>query len=187
MHFQYFFWLQKLSLYIVCLEQQQFFLELIESFEEKLTRRIELKRLSFITQFKIEFLLPFTGCRWVLQKMPEFIFVSEIWITYNNEKVLWYRFYDIVIRGKLRRSLIWNISLPDLKTINVSPFLVTLNHRKKGTKWLFLLVFHQKNDDRKCQTCLIKLNLNKLGEITLICKNCRESIKMFFCSSVNKK
>ena len=28
-------------------------------------------RLSFKTQFKIEFLLPFTGCRKVLEKMPE--------------------------------------------------------------------------------------------------------------------
>ena len=30
----------------------------------------EVKRLSFITQFKIEFLLLFTGCRKVLRKMP---------------------------------------------------------------------------------------------------------------------
>ena len=30
-----------------------------------------LERLSFITQFKIEFLLPFTGCRKVLGKMPD--------------------------------------------------------------------------------------------------------------------
>ena len=30
-----------------------------------------LERLSFIIQFKIEFLLPFTGCRKVLGKMPE--------------------------------------------------------------------------------------------------------------------
>ena len=30
-------------------------------------------RLSFITQFKIEFLLPFTGCRKVLGKMPVYI------------------------------------------------------------------------------------------------------------------
>ena len=30
-----------------------------------------MKGLSFITQFKIEFLLPFTGCRKVLGKMPE--------------------------------------------------------------------------------------------------------------------
>ena len=30
-----------------------------------------MKRLSFINQFKIEFLLPFTGCRKVLGKMPE--------------------------------------------------------------------------------------------------------------------
>ena len=29
-----------------------------------------MKRLSFITQFKIEFLLTFTGCRKVLGKMP---------------------------------------------------------------------------------------------------------------------
>ena len=30
-----------------------------------------MKRLSFITQFKIEFLLPSTGCRKVLGKMPD--------------------------------------------------------------------------------------------------------------------
>ena len=30
-----------------------------------------MKRLSFKTQFKIEFLLPFTGCRKVLEKIPE--------------------------------------------------------------------------------------------------------------------
>ena len=29
-----------------------------------------MKRLSFITQFKIEFLLLFTGCRKVLGKIP---------------------------------------------------------------------------------------------------------------------
>ena len=40
---------------------------------EKLTRRAKWKRLSFITQFKIEFLLPFTGCRKVLGKMPVFL------------------------------------------------------------------------------------------------------------------
>ena len=40
------------------------------SFEEKLTRRFKCERLSFTTQFKIEFLLPFTGCRKVLGKMP---------------------------------------------------------------------------------------------------------------------
>ena len=41
----------------------------IGSFEEKLTRRVKQKRLSFITQFKIEFLLPFTSCRKVLRKI----------------------------------------------------------------------------------------------------------------------
>ena len=30
-----------------------------------------MKRLSFITLFKIEILLPFTGCRKVLRKMPD--------------------------------------------------------------------------------------------------------------------
>ena len=30
------------------------------------------KRLSFITQFEIEFLLPFTSCRKVLGKMPAY-------------------------------------------------------------------------------------------------------------------
>ena len=29
-----------------------------------------MKRLSFITQFNIELLLPFTGCRKVLRKLP---------------------------------------------------------------------------------------------------------------------
>ena len=33
-------------------------------------KKKNMKRLSFITQFKIEFLLPFNGCRKVLGKMP---------------------------------------------------------------------------------------------------------------------
>ena len=33
--------------------------------------RVKLKKLSFTTQFNIEFLLSFTGCRKVLRKMPE--------------------------------------------------------------------------------------------------------------------
>ena len=31
-----------------------------------------MKRLSMITQFKIEFLPPFAGCRKLLGKMPDF-------------------------------------------------------------------------------------------------------------------
>ena len=31
-----------------------------------------MKRVNFITQFKNEFLLPFTGCRKVLGKMPDY-------------------------------------------------------------------------------------------------------------------
>ena len=34
------------------------------------SKKIHMKRYSFITQFKIEFLLPFTGCKKVLGKMP---------------------------------------------------------------------------------------------------------------------
>ena len=34
-------------------------------------KKRHLKRLSFITQFKIKFLLPFTSSRKVLGKMPE--------------------------------------------------------------------------------------------------------------------
>ena len=34
----------------------------------KTKRKKHIKRLSFITQFKIEFLLPYTGCNKVLEK-----------------------------------------------------------------------------------------------------------------------
>ena len=57
-------WLQRHSLHIICLQRQQLFLELqnfIGSF----------MRLIFITQFKIEFLRPFTDRRKVLGKMPD--------------------------------------------------------------------------------------------------------------------
>ena len=36
-------------------------------------KKEHMKRLSFITQFKIEFLLPFTGCRKVLGKMLDWV------------------------------------------------------------------------------------------------------------------
>ena len=36
----------------------------------KQKREKQMKRLSFITQLKIEVLLPFTGCRKVLEKVP---------------------------------------------------------------------------------------------------------------------
>ena len=39
------------------------------SFEEKLTKRVKLKRLSLIAQLKFDFLLRFTGCKKVLRKM----------------------------------------------------------------------------------------------------------------------
>ena len=43
------------------------------SFEKKLTRRVKLKRLSFIAQFNIDLLLRFTGCRKVLGKMSALV------------------------------------------------------------------------------------------------------------------
>ena len=36
-----------------------------------------MKKLSFITQFKIEFLLPFTGCRKMLGKMPAYCYMPN--------------------------------------------------------------------------------------------------------------
>ena len=35
-----------------------------------------MKRLSSITQFKIEFLLPFTGCIKVFRKIPAFVLIA---------------------------------------------------------------------------------------------------------------
>ena len=40
---------------------------------QKQNRKKHMKRLSFITQFRIEFLLPFTGCRKMLGKMPDYV------------------------------------------------------------------------------------------------------------------
>ena len=37
-----------------------------------------MKRFSFITQFKTEFLLPFTGYRRMLGKMPDQVFLFYI-------------------------------------------------------------------------------------------------------------
>ena len=39
-------------------------------FQKKKKKKIHMKRLSFITQSKIEFLLLFSGCKKVLGKMP---------------------------------------------------------------------------------------------------------------------
>ena len=39
-------------------------------FRNQKGKKKHMKRLSFVTQFKIEFLLPFTSCRKVFGKMP---------------------------------------------------------------------------------------------------------------------
>ena len=43
---------------------------------QKQKRKKHMKRLSFITQFKIELLRLFTGCRNVLRKMPVVIAIK---------------------------------------------------------------------------------------------------------------
>ena len=47
---------------------------------QKQKKYIYMKRLSLITQFKTEVLLPFTGCRKVLGKMP----VSCVWFSFEH-------------------------------------------------------------------------------------------------------
>ena len=46
-------------------------------------KKKRMTRLTFLTQFKIEFLLPFTGCRKVLRKMP--VNVLDISKHYNSK------------------------------------------------------------------------------------------------------
>ena len=46
-----------------------------------------MKRLSFITQFKVEFLLPFTGCRKVLGKMSVHIKTMETYCVSCNKNL----------------------------------------------------------------------------------------------------
>ena len=45
-------------------------MENLSSVFQNQKREKNMKNLNFITQLKIEFLLPFTGCREVLAKMP---------------------------------------------------------------------------------------------------------------------
>ena len=55
------------------------------SFKNKKEKKKHMKWLNFITQFKIKFLLLFTGCRKVLGKMPASVTEDiEIWKSYMN-------------------------------------------------------------------------------------------------------
>ena len=45
--------------------------KIFQGFFKNKKEKKHMKRLRFITQFKIEFLLPFTSCRKVLRKMPD--------------------------------------------------------------------------------------------------------------------
>ena len=67
--------------------------------KQKQTKKKHLKRLSFITQLRIEFLLPFTSCRKVLGKMPEFRFIFESFA----QKSIWYFDVTWLISQQLSR------------------------------------------------------------------------------------
>ena len=61
-----------------------------------------MKRLSYITHFKIEFLLPFTGCREVLGKMPGLVFqyvelnIYRFTISYMLHYFFWECFRELL-------------------------------------------------------------------------------------------
>ena len=75
------------------------------------------------------------------------------------------------------------MSRPDLK-IKCVYFHRNFESMKKRDK---VIIFLGVSSNQLRQNMLIKLNLNKIGEIILISKNCRGNIKMIFCSYVNKK
>ena len=51
-------------------------------------KKKHMKRLSCITQVKIEFLLPFTGSRKVLGKMPELVLINQLLGSHTSRKHL---------------------------------------------------------------------------------------------------
>ena len=61
---------------------------------QKQKRKTNMKRLSFITQFKLEFLLPFTSCRKVLGKMPEIITINFLLANGDLLKISVFIFFD---------------------------------------------------------------------------------------------
>ena len=62
--------IHKISFMCVCKYLNQRVTRIGERMVVSKTRKKHLKGLSFITQFKTEFLLPFTVCRKVVGKMP---------------------------------------------------------------------------------------------------------------------
>ena len=60
------------------------------------------KRLSFINQFKIQFLLPFTGCRKELGKMPELRTCFQIFFRFNFRIQLRLIFVIVIHCSRLR-------------------------------------------------------------------------------------
>ena len=55
---------------------------------QKLKRKNHMKKLSFITQFKIEFLLPFTGCRKCLEKCLLVNYLMLLWERINGKPII---------------------------------------------------------------------------------------------------
>ena len=62
-------------------------------FQKQKIKKKHMKRLSFITLFKIEFLLPFTSCREVLGKMPG---TGSGWLISMLVKLNWFCLTDLI-------------------------------------------------------------------------------------------
>ena len=67
------------------------------NFQVKLTRGVKWKRLSFLTQFKIEFLLSFTGRRKVLGKMPVVISINVTRELQTDTKVFYFQMKGLTL------------------------------------------------------------------------------------------
>ena len=92
-------------------------------------------RLSFITQFKIEFLLPFTDCRKVLGKMPDiyilvFMMDCSSWYKYSlGFELFWNRnreadliFQYVVITHKDLRNVFFYSQVTERKVWEIGIF-----------------------------------------------------------------
>ena len=67
-----------------------------------------MKRSSFITQFKIKFLLPFISCRKVLGKMPACInFIKQV--SQKNERFFIYLLYFSSVKNIFHQSFLYTL------------------------------------------------------------------------------
>ena len=87
---------------------------LSEAFQKQEKRH--MKRLSFITQFKIEFLLRLTGCREVLGKMPANIKISICFFAGNTDYAIFGNFLNTFMPTADVKSTIFKNYLKLLQT-----------------------------------------------------------------------